>query len=49
MKSRKKVGKQENLPEDIEQQLKKLLETSKTKSEAYKKILKSLNIHKNKG
>lgn len=31
-----------------EESLKKLIEDSKTKSEAYKKILKSLNINKNK-
>lgn len=31
-----------------EESLKKLIENSKTKSEAYKKILKSLNINKNR-
>jgi hypothetical protein len=31
-----------------EESLQKLIEDSKTKSEAYKKILKSLNINKNR-
>lgn len=41
----KNVKAREGNPEEI---LKKLIEDSKTKSEAYKKILKSLNINKNK-
>jgi len=44
----KDVQTNEGLPESAEESLNKLIEDSKLKTEAYKKILKSLNTNKNK-
>jgi len=46
-KKHKEKSKTKDREENPEESLKKLIENSKTKSEAYKKILKSLNINKN--
>jgi phenylacetate-coenzyme A ligase PaaK-like adenylate-forming protein len=42
------VSKKKRSAESTEETLKKLIDDAKTKNEAYKKILKSLNINKNK-
>jgi len=47
-KTNKDVSKKGASTETTEESLKKLIEDAKTKNEAYKKILKSLNINKNK-
>jgi len=47
-KQNKKMSKDDRAAEATEESLKRLIEEAKTKNEAYKKILKSLNINKNK-
>ncbi len=47
-KENKGVKKNKGHAESTEETLKKLIDDAKTKNEAYKKILKSLNINKNK-
>ncbi len=47
-KSIKKKAYQEKERDVTEESLQKLIEEARIKSEAYKKILKSLNINKNK-
>ncbi len=47
-KENKNVKKKGELTETPEESLKKLIEDAKLKNEAYKKILNSLNINKNK-
>lgn len=47
-KSRNKKKDQEKDRDYAEENLQKLIEEARTKSEAYKKILKSLNTNKNR-
>jgi len=47
-KQNKEAKKKERAAETTEESLKRLIDDAKTKNEAYKKILKSLNINKNK-
>jgi len=47
-KENKQKGQKSRSAETTEETLKRLIDDAKTKNEAYKKILKSLNINKNK-
>ena len=47
-KTKKKKTDQEKERDVTEESLQKLIEEARTKSEAYKKILKSLNTNKNR-
>lgn len=44
----KEADKSQTVEETTEEVLQKIIDNARTKSEAYKKILKSLNINKNR-